>query len=129
MQSIIASVNGKRMHHRLIALLFALAIVYAPSAWVKSENRTAAKPYLNMPSRADGKIPPLLSQTGAFSDTRHLIPAGTLVPYDLVVAFWSDGASKSRWIAVPDQKIKFSATGVWVFPAGTVFVKNFELST
>lgn len=117
------------MQHRLITLLFALAMVHAPSAWVKSENRTAAKPYLNMPPRADGKIPPLLSQTGVFSDTRHLIPVTTLIPYELVVAFWSDGAAKMRWIAIPNRKIKFSATGAWVFPAGTVFVKNFELST
>ena len=117
------------MHHRIVALLCALAIAYAPAAWVESPGRTAAKPYLNMPPRADGKMPPLLSQTGAFSDTRHLIPDRTLIPYDLVVAFWSDGASKSRWIAIPDQKIQFSATGAWVFPAGTVFVKNFELPT
>jgi uncharacterized repeat protein (TIGR03806 family) len=82
-----------------------------------------------MPHLADGKIPPLLSQTGAFSDTRHLIPSEGLLPYDLVVAFWSDGASKSRWAAVPDEKIKFSPTGEWTFPKGTVFVKTFELST
>jgi len=82
-----------------------------------------------MPRLANGKIPPLLSQTGAFSDTRHLIPSEGLIPYDLVVAFWSDGAGKSRWAAVPDEKIKFSPTGEWVFPQGTVFVKTFELST
>ena len=45
------------------------------------------------------------------------------------MAFWSDGAVKSRWIAIPDGKIKFSATDEWVFPAGTVFVKHFELPT
>jgi hypothetical protein len=46
-----------------------------------------------------------------------------------VVAFWSDGTSKSRWVAIPSEEIKFSATGEWIFPAGTVFVKNFELPT
>jgi hypothetical protein len=46
-----------------------------------------------------------------------------------VVAFWSDGASNSRWVAIPSEKIKSSATGAWIFPAGTVFVKNFELPT
>jgi len=39
------------------------------------------------------------------------------------------GASKSRWIALPDAKIEFSASGAWQFPAGTVFVKNSELPT
>ncbi len=91
--------------------------------------RVAPQPYLKMPHRADGKMPLLLSQTGAFSDTRNLIPGRGLIPYDLVVAFWSDGASKLRWAAVPDEKIKYSATGEWIFPKGTVFVKTFELPT
>ena len=34
---------------------------------------------------------------------------------------------KLRWIAVPAGKITFSPTGEWHFPAGTVFVKNFDL--
>jgi uncharacterized repeat protein (TIGR03806 family) len=82
-----------------------------------------------MPDRADGKIPALLSQTGTFADTRRLLPAPGLIPYDLVVAFWSDGAAKSRWAAIPNGRIKFSPTGEWIFPRGTVFVKTFELAT
>jgi uncharacterized repeat protein (TIGR03806 family) len=119
--------------------LVALAISCLPVARVNSQqnepvahginSRTPAKPYLNMPSRADGKMPPLLSQTGAFSDVRHLTPSKELIPYDLIVPFWSDGASKTRWIAVPNAQVKFSATGQWIFPAGTVFVKHFDLPT
>lgn len=82
-----------------------------------------------MPSTANGKFPLLLSQTGAFSDTRNLIPSAGLIPYDLVVAFWSDGASKLRWASVPKGQIHFSPTGEWRFPDGTVFVKTFALST
>jgi uncharacterized repeat protein (TIGR03806 family) len=81
-----------------------------------------------MPPRADGKIPLLLSQTGVFSDTAKRIPSTGLIPYELVVAFWSDGADKSRWIALPSGNITFSATGEWRFPPGTVFVKNFDLA-
>jgi hypothetical protein len=92
-------------------------------------SRILPKPYLNMPHRADGKIPRLLSQTGAYSVTRDLIPGAGLIPYDIVVPFWSDGAAKLRWVAVPDAKIKYSATGDWNFPNGTVFVKTFELPT
>ncbi|MEY2430247.1 MAG: hypothetical protein QOJ40_3132 [Verrucomicrobiota bacterium] len=94
-----------------------------------------AKPYLSMADRAEGAMPALLSQTGAFEDTRNLSPGAALIPYDLVVPFWSDGASKSRWIAVPSdgaegvRKIKFAPTGEWTFPKGTVFVKHFELWT
>jgi len=111
-------------------LLLALAFGHAPGARGQTPaGRTAAQPYLRMPPSADGKLPPLLSQTGAFRDTRGLIANPGLIPYDLVVAFWSDGAVKSRWIAVPNEKVKFSATGEWVFPRGTVFIKTFELPT
>lgn len=98
-------------------------------AWYGIETHTPARAYLNMPHRANGKMPRLLSQTGAFTDTRRLIPVGTLIPYDLVVPFWSDGAAKLRWIALPAQKIFFSENDPWQFPAGTVFIKHFELPT
>ena len=91
--------------------------------------RPTAPPFLQMPARSDGTFPRLLSQTGAFRDTPRIAPDAALIPYDLVVPFWSDGANKSRWISVPDGKIKFSPTGEWSFPVGTVFVKHFELAT
>jgi uncharacterized repeat protein (TIGR03806 family) len=127
------------IRHSLLAFAVA-APIFANTPIARAENtsqsspyglpsRVAPKAYLRMPHLADGKMPPLLSQTGAFSDTRHLIPSEGLIPYDLVVAFWSDGASKLRWAAIPDEKIKFSPTGEWTFPKGTVFVKTFELST
>jgi chitobiase/beta-hexosaminidase-like protein len=44
------------------------------------------------------------------------------------VSFWSDGAAKKRWIALPPgERISFAPTGPWRFPAGTVFVKHFEV--
>jgi len=91
--------------------------------------RIVPEPYLRMPHRADGKIPALLSQTGAFVDAGRQIPIRGLIPYDLIVAFWSDGAVKSRWVAIPNDKVKFSPTGEWTFPKGTVFVKTFDLAT
>jgi uncharacterized repeat protein (TIGR03806 family) len=90
-------------------------------------SRIETQPYLHMPPLADGKIPVLLSETGAFSDTAKMIPSAGLIPYELIVPFWSDGAEKWRWVAVPSGKIAFAPTGEWSFPAGTVFVKTFEL--
>jgi len=90
-------------------------------------SRPVSKPYLSMPDLANGKFPPLLSQTGAFADVRTLKPSATLIPYDLILAFWSDGARKSRWISLPKATIKFSPAGEWLFPDGTVFVKHFDL--
>jgi len=92
--------------------------------------RAESTPYLGMPSQAGAALPRLLSQTGAFKRLRDLSPSAGLIPYDLIVPFWSDGAEKSRWISVPrGQKIKFAPAGEWAFPRGTVFVKHFELPT
>jgi uncharacterized repeat protein (TIGR03806 family) len=92
-------------------------------------SRPESKAFLRMPSDADGSIPRLLSQTGVFKDTRNFITKDGLIPYDVIVPFWSDGATKTRWLSVPAGKIKFSATGEWVFPRGTVFVKTFSVAT
>lgn len=91
--------------------------------------RHAPRAFLNMPATIDGEIPALLSQTGAFRDTPKLVPSEGLIPYELVVPFWSDGARKSRWVSVPQGKVGFAPNGEWTFPAGTVFVKTFELPT
>ncbi|MEO8306837.1 MAG: chitobiase/beta-hexosaminidase C-terminal domain-containing protein [Pseudomonadota bacterium] len=72
-------------------------------------------------------MPALLSQTGAFTDVRKLAPAPGLFPYELLISFWSDGADKSRYVAIPQAKVAFSKEGEWGFPPGTVFVKTFEL--
>ncbi len=93
--------------------------------------------YLDMPPTSSGSLPPLLSQTGVFSDTPGMAPANGLVPYQPNVPLWSDGALKDRWLALPnnggsitpDEQITFAPTGTWTFPAGTVFVKTFKLQT
>jgi len=101
-----------------------------PSALSQTSRARIIPPaYLHMPHRADGKMPLLLSQTGAFKDAANLVHADGLIPYDLIVPFWSDGAVKNRWVAIPAEKVKFSPTGEWTFPPGTVFVKTFELPT
>ncbi len=77
-----------------------------------------------------------LSETGALTDMVGFQVSDFLVPYALNEPFWSDGALKSRWIAVPndgvrdtaDEKIGFSATANWVYPVGTVLMKQFNLA-
>lgn len=81
--------------------------------------------------------PSRLSQTGAFSDLATLTPAQGVFPYDVNAPLWSDAAAKQRWIALPNdgthntpqEKIGFDPAGPWSFPAGTVFIKHFELPT
>jgi uncharacterized repeat protein (TIGR03806 family) len=120
----------------LLAALFlaALAIPRTAGATVAAPYglaaRPAAAPYLQMPEQAGEPLPRRLSQTGVFKDPLALVPSDALIPYELVVPFWSDGAAKMRWVAVPTgQKIKFTATGEWSFPRGTVFIKTFLLAT
>jgi uncharacterized repeat protein (TIGR03806 family) len=51
-----------------------------------------------------------------------------LVPYTVNSPLWSDGAAKRRWIALPGgSRITYRPAGEWSFPAGTVFVKHFEI--
>jgi uncharacterized repeat protein (TIGR03806 family) len=73
------------------------------------------------------KAPPLLSQTGLFTSLVDLTPQRGLIPYNVNVPLWSDGAAKRRWMAPGHSPIVFTAEGEWTFPAGTVFVKHFEL--
>ena len=74
-------------------------------------------------------IPTTLTATGAFSDLATLAPAAGVVAYQPNVSFWSDYANKRRWFSVPAlaNKITFAAEGNWTFPAGTVWVKHFDL--
>lgn len=88
-------------------------------------------------SGVSNEPPQFLSQTGVFTDLSTLTPAPGLVPYSVASPLWSDGAEKLRWIALPndgshdtaEEKIVFAEKGKWTFPAGTVFVKHFEMAT
>ncbi|QJE97053.1 fibronectin type III domain-containing protein [Luteolibacter luteus] len=81
--------------------------------------------------------PQLLSQTGVFTNLATLSTAAGVIPYDVPNPLWSDAAAKKRWVILPNngsfdtpaEDIVFSEEGNWGFPAGTVFVKHFEVST
>lgn len=77
-----------------------------------------------------GTIPTQLSATGCVNAANPAQPASGLIPYAPNAPFWSDGASKARWIALPNgQNISVGADGDWDVPNGTVLVKNFSLGT
>ena len=113
----------------VIACSVAALLAVCTYLFISTPSRDATKPYLNMPDTAQGKLPSLLSQTGAFTDVRMMTPAHGVMPYNLALSFWSDGAEKTRYVAIPAGKVKFSADSDWVFPPGTVFIKTFELQT
>jgi uncharacterized repeat protein (TIGR03806 family) len=77
-----------------------------------------------------GTFPRTLTATGCFSDVPNRVPAPELVPYDVRSPLWSDGASKRRFLVVPDgTTIGFTTSGAWNMPVGTILVKEFSYET
>ncbi len=81
-------------------------------------------------------LPAKLSETGVFADLATLTTNPGFVPYEVNAPLWSDGAIKRRWISVPGNgssadptvdRIIFANDDPWAFPAGTCFVKHFDL--
>lgn len=76
------------------------------------------------------QIPAQLSQTGCVNATNATLPASGLIPYAPNAPFFSDGATKARWLALPDgQRIVIGSNNDFDFPNGSVLVKNFSLGT
>ncbi len=73
-------------------------------------------------------VPEKLSTSGLFSDIQTLTVSLGIIPYSVNAPFWSDGAYKTRYLALPDtSKIIFSSENPWMFPANAIIVKNFFL--
>ncbi|CAN5484092.1 hypothetical protein BH18VER1_BH18VER1_21690 [soil metagenome] len=119
----------------LTGLLASTALAQAPYGL---ESRPPIGVYLNNrmpPSPTAFAFPQLLSATGAFRDLQTLTPAEGVIPFTVNSPLWSDGAVKSRWMAIPNdgppytagEQIGFAPVGEWSFPDGTVFVKHFEM--
>lgn len=81
--------------------------------------------------RGDGgeapNFPANLSETGAFKSLATLEPEDGILAYEPNVSFWSDHAEKFRWVSVPDSPIGFRLNEPWRFPAGTIWIKHFDL--
>ncbi len=74
-------------------------------------------------------VPTQLSATGCVSGADASKPAAGLIPYDVAAPFWSDGATKERWLAIPNgTSISVGADGDFTFPSGTVLMKHFRLN-
>jgi len=77
----------------------------------------------------DRVFPVRLSDTGCVNPDHPTVYAEGVIPYDINVPFWSDGAAKSRWLALPPgETIHSGPDGEWSFPVGSVLIKDFRLS-
>jgi uncharacterized repeat protein (TIGR03806 family) len=109
-----------------------------------AEDSTTREVYLLHRSDTDGRLylfedaggggggasplPALLSNLGCFDANDPSQPVTGLVPYQPNASFWSDGADKERWLAIPDgQTITIGADNDFEFPNGTVLAKHFRV--
>ena len=73
-------------------------------------------------------FPRKLSETGLFTSVRDHEVAPGVIPYSINAPFWSDGAGKERFFAIPGELgIDFTEDRAWAFDDGTVTVKSFTL--
>ena len=73
-------------------------------------------------------FPRKLSETGLFTSVAEHKVAPGVIPYEINAPFWSDGAVKERFFAIPnDGKITFDDSKAWEFEDGAVTVKSFSL--
>ncbi len=84
-----------------------------------------------VPGSTSGReMPTLLSQTGCVNPASPAQPAAGLIPYAPNAPFYSDGATKNRWLALPDaMRIAIGTSNDFDFPNGSVLVKNFGIGT
>jgi uncharacterized repeat protein (TIGR03806 family) len=79
---------------------------------------------------AGGSVPSQLSATGCVLPGDPTKPAAGLLPYAPNAPFWSDGADKERYFALPNgTSLTVTPDGDIDFPNGTVLVKNFRLGS
>lgn len=72
-----------------------------------------------------------LSATGCAAASNATQPASGMIPYEPNAGFWSDGAQKTRWLALPDgTTINTTASdGDWDLPNGSVLRKDFHIGS
>jgi len=81
-----------------------------------------ADPYAAWPER--------LSETGLFAwdeEQKRAAPTAQLTAYEVNAPFWSDGAEKGRWFALPEgEAFAYAEEGAWEVPVGATLVKHFR---
>lgn len=84
----------------------------------------ALAPDTNTPERPP--FPSRLSETDCFTGTDPARPSPRLVPYDVNVELWSDGAAKTRFLALPPgATLEAMPDGRIALPPGGLTIKTF----
>ncbi len=70
-----------------------------------------------------------LSETGCVNPANPQLPASGVIPYDILEPFWSDGANKERFVALPENAtIAVLEDGDMELPPGSVTMKHFRIN-
>ena len=108
---------------RGLALFGAAAIALAGSISAQSQK---AAPGVSDVAVLETPLPRTLGEFGFFSDASRQIPAAGVIPYELNVPLYSDGADKLRFLYVPKGKQAVSmGPDLLEFPVGSALIKTF----
>jgi len=104
---------------RTVATATALVLLAVATARVTSARADAESMTLTAPER--------LSETGLYTDAESLTVDPLNRPFTPQYPLWSDGASKRRWVRLPEgTTIDVTNLDHWEFPVGTKFWKEFQ---
>ncbi len=70
-------------------------------------------------------VPERLSETGCVDPDNPVQKSSGVIPYSINAPFWSDGARKARFVALPDNTQILSNADSWQWPVGSVLIKDF----
>lgn len=102
-------------HVRAAAALAATALLALPGCSTFRGYATCDEPAARLAT-----APRLLSETGLYTDIGSRTVASTVVAYRPRFELWSDGAPKSRYLALPPgSRIDTTDPDAWQFPKGT----------
>lgn len=72
--------------------------------------------------------PPRLADTGLYADFETRTVAPDVLPFSPQYPLWTDGATKRRWLRLPEgSAIDAADPDAWEFPIGTQLWKEFSL--
>jgi uncharacterized repeat protein (TIGR03806 family) len=76
---------------------------------------------------SEDPFPKRLSETGCVDPNDPTRPVEAMLPFVPASPLWSDGASKDRWLAIPDgTQIAVGEDGDFDLPVGSVVMKEFR---
>lgn len=109
-------------------------VVDASSTGPDAQNAVDAAPAYGLDVRPSnttclaGTLPQMLSQTGCFDAQDPTVPLSGLIPYDVNLPLWSDGATKRRWFALPNAATLTvdPVSGDFIVPVGGMVIKEFS---